>query len=248
VLRDIARLFLHPGDLFAELPERNRATAALGLLLLVHMAYGAALVTTRVHDYEIEWAAQQAITQYILEHEGEDPDGEVSPALDALEKGAVFWKLLNRVVLVVGGPIHVLVGVAFLAGLLFVVVAFRGGKPNYATLAGVCAFAAYVELPRMIMRLFLVSQLHVTRVETSLAAFVAQPNAGLPVFLLLRRLDPFDWWYWILVGIGAYRSGLYTRRAAVMTVVILAVLWAVLRSSLDVPALAKFTITTSSDS
>src|SRR5207253_1740522 len=82
-------------------------------------------------------------------------------------------RLLARVMLIVGGPLSVLFGVAVIASLLFVIVALRGGaKADFQLLAAVAVFAAYVEVPRMLVRLVLIAQLQTLRVETSAAALL----------------------------------------------------------------------------
>ena len=93
-------------------------------------------------------------------------------------------------------------------------------------------------MAELLLRLFLISQLQVGRVETSAAAFVSAPHVSLGLYLLLRRLDPFDVWYWALVGLGVWKTGQLSPRAALLTVVVLALLVAVLQAGLDIPELA----------
>src|SRR5262249_39877736 len=143
----------------------------------------------------------------------------------ALEKGGVFARLVARVLLVVGGPVQLLVHVAVLSSVLFVVIALVGGsKPDFRLLAGVVLFAASVEVPRLLLRLLLISQLQVSRVEPSAAALVAAPQVNLAVYLLLRRLDPFEMWFWGLLGLGLWQTGQLRLRGAVVLVVVLALL------------------------
>src|SRR5262249_20520922 len=152
-----------------------------------------------------------------------------------------FTKLVTRVVLIAGSPVQAAAAAGLLASVLFVVVALRGtAKPDFHLLAAVAVFAAYALVPLLLVRLFLFSQLQVSRVETSAAAFVAPPHVSLGLYLLLRRLDPFDAWYWALVGLGVWKTGQMSARGAVVTVVILAVLAALLQAALDVPELAIF--------
>lgn len=234
---DILRLFSRPSHLFASLPERSRVGGALFVLLVAQLLYAAAIVSTGVYEFEIKRASRHAVTKYILEHEGDDEEGEVTPALDAIEKGAVFEKLLKRVTLFVVGPVQLLARVSVLCGILFAVVAVRGGKPNFSILAGVCVFASLVDVPKLMSELFLVSQLQVSRVETSAAAFVRHPDIAFPIFLLLRRLDPFELWFWYLIGLGTWKSGALTGRAAIVVTALLASAAAAGHVALDVVAL-----------
>jgi hypothetical protein len=224
LLTDVLDVFTSPAELFRRLPSANRVAAALVLLMVVHAAYGAALASTGVLDYEIDQAAEKACARQRERLGGTETDEKLTAALDAVEKGAVFNKLLLRVGLIGGGPLGLAARLALLAGLLFTAAALGGGKPKYQLVLGITVFAAYVEVPKLLMRLVLVSQLQVGRVETSLAAFATGPDVGLPLYLLLRRLDPFDLWYYGLVALGIWKIGLLSRRSAVLVVGALALL------------------------
>src|SRR5207247_980626 len=106
-------------------------------------------------------------------------------------------------------------------------------------LAGVAVFAAFVDVPKMLVRILLISQLQVSRVETSAAAFAAGPDVSLALYILLRRLDPFDIWYWFLIGLGLWKTGQLSGRASVVMACVLAVLAAVVQSAADFQELAK---------
>src|SRR5262249_17009180 len=125
------------------------------------------------------------------------------------------------------------------ASLFFVIVALGGGaKPDFRLLAAVAVFAAYVEVPRLLVRLVLISQLQALRVETSAAAFF-DLHAGLVPYLLLRRLDPCDFWYWGLVFLGVWKTGQISCRTAFLAVVVLALLAGALTAAAgDLPDLA----------
>jgi hypothetical protein len=241
LLRDLVNLYLRPGTLFAGLPVRNRSAAALLLLMALQALYAAGVVSTGVLDYEIDADTQKVMSRYADQPHSDESAEDVNRVLDALAKGGTFTKLLTRVLLIAGGPVQAAAAAGLLASVLFVVVALRGtAKPDFHLLAAVAIFAAYALVPRLLVRLFLVSQLQVSRVETSAAAFVAPPYVSLGLYLLLRRLDPFDAWYWALVGLGVWKTGQLSGRAAVVTVVVLAVLAALLQVALDLPELAIF--------
>jgi hypothetical protein len=242
--RDLVRLYLRPGSLFADLPRWNRSAAALVLLMALYALYGLAVLSTGVSDYENDLAAQEQIGRLPDQPRTDENAEELDRQRDALEKGAVFGKMLARVALVTGGPVRVAVAAGLLAGVLFVVVALGGtSKPDYAVLAGVVIFASYVAVPCLVLRLLLIARLHVSRVETSLAVFAPAhgPLWHLGLRLLLRRLDPFEIWFWALVGLGLYKSGQLSRRGAIVAVIVLAVLAALVQCALDLPELAVYT-------
>jgi hypothetical protein len=244
LLGDIGNLFLAPGRLFAGLPRCNRYASALLGLMILHAVYACAVLSTGVPDYEIDAATQKAINRVPEPNPADDNADEIAGKVTALEKGAVFSKLLTRVLMVAGRPVSVLFSVAVVASLLFVIVALRGGaKPDFQLLAAVAVFAAYVEVPRMLVRLVLIAQLHALRVETSAAALY-DLRTGLVPFLVLRRLDPFDFWYWGLVGLGLWKTGQLSGRAALLAAVVLALLAAVLTAvTVDFGELAEVTLT-----
>jgi hypothetical protein len=149
----------------------------------------------------------------------------------------------------VGTPLRLFVGVLVVTSLLFVAVAFhQAAKPDWALLAGIVTFATFVELPRLLVRLLLIATLHVSRVETSAAAFVSAPEVGLGWYLLLRRLDPFDLWYWTLIGYGTWKTGQLNRRWAVLFVLGLALFAAINTCVAEVPDLAEINLTLNADS
>ncbi len=248
-LADVADLFLWPDRLFARLPVHNRWVAAVLLLMALQALYGLGLVSTGVPDYEIAERTQREVRKAAARLRGDDTSEELTRTVEALEKGQTFSKLFVRVMYILGGPLRLLAGVLVVASVLYAAAAFRqAARPDWTLLAGVVAFATFVEVPRLLLRLLLVATLHVSRVETSAAAFVSPAQTGLGLYLMLRRLDPFDLWFWILVGYGAWRTGQLGRRWAVLVVVALALAAAVGTCVTDVPDLADVNVTVDANS
>jgi hypothetical protein len=239
LLKDIWAVFFHPTTLFRELPRTNRVAGALILLMALHALYGLGLYATGVLDYEIDVQTQTQISGLRQHPPAKDDAAKFTSALEMIEKGSVFQKELSRVLLLAGGPLRLLLNVSILSALLFLVVALRGGKPNFQVLLGVTTFASYVEAPRLIMQLVLTAQLHVSRVETSAAAFFSRADVGLANYLLLRRLDPFEVWYYVLVGLGLYHTGQLKRRWAIAAACLLALVAAALHCLGDLPQFAE---------
>jgi hypothetical protein len=236
---DVLCLYFHPGTLFRRLPVVNRATQVLLALAAFQVLYAVAVLSTGVHDYELDRQTQHAVARGRLKLQGAgEEEKQLAGSLDALEKEAGFYKVLNRIGLVAGGPLRLWAAAGLLSGALFLVVALRGRQPDYRLLLGVSAFAACVEVPRLLLELLLVSQLHVSRVELSAAAFVSSPDVGLAEYVLLLRLDPFAVWFWALIGVGLYATGQLSRRAAVVTAVALALVAAAGQAAVDVLSLA----------
>jgi hypothetical protein len=236
--RDVLAVFFRPTSLFRELPRTNRAASALILLMALYALYGLGLYTTGVVNYEIDVQTQTQMSALRQHPPAKDDAAKFTSAMETIEKGAVFQKELSRVLLLAGGPLLLLLSVSVLSAVLFLVVALRGGKPNFQVLLGVTTFAGYVAVPRLLMQLALTAQLHVSRVETSAAAFCSRADVGLANYLLLRRLDPFEVWYYVLVGLGVYHTGQLKRWSAIVTACLLAALAAVLHGIGDVPQFA----------
>jgi hypothetical protein len=235
LLTDLVRLFTSPGALFADLPVVNRAGGALFVLVVAHLAAAGLILSTHVPDYEISARAEKESTRAAEQLKGDDNSEELARTFEALEKKAVFDKLFARVVRLVGAPAWLLLGVAVVASLLFLTVALWGtGKADFRLLWGVVVFASCVELPRLAVRVALITGVHATRVETSLAAFLPGPRAGLAAFLLLRRFDPFEAWFWALVGLGLWKTGQMSGRRALAVALVLALLAALVQGCLDV--------------
>lgn len=239
VLEDVYCLFVRPSDLFAELTVANRGGVALALLLAIEILIGMAIVSTGISDYEIDAETQRETSRLLRDQEGLENEDVLDATLDSIEKWAVFKKLLVRLQIVLGPPGRTLAGVAVIGWTAFAVVALGGGKPKYEQLVGVVVYASFVEAPRLLLKLYLVTRLQAVRVETSLAALLEPgPGTEVWVYMLLRRLDPFEIWFWFLIGYGFWRIGQLGRRATILTTVSLALVCAVAASAIELPEVA----------
>jgi hypothetical protein len=249
LLQDIVAVFLWPDRLFPRLSQQNRWAVALLVLMVAQALYGWALLTTGVPDYDIAVRTQREITKAANRLQGDDTSEELARTTEALEKGETFSRLFARVMLLVAAPLRLALGVVVVASALFVMVAMlQKGKPDWTLLVGVVTFATFVEVGRLMMRLFLIGGLHYSRVETSAAAFVSAPHVGLGLFLILRRLDPFDFWYWALIGYGLCKTGQLNRGWAGVVVVGFALVTAGGLCCIEVPDLAEINFTMNVDS
>jgi hypothetical protein len=221
---DLARLFLCPGALFARLPQHNPYPSALLLLVLLHVLFGSAVLSTGLVDYDIDRRARHDFARVAHHLEVDLPDQWADSSLKAVQQRAGFEKLLARLGWLLGGPLCLGAGVAFTAAFLFVVVALGGRKPDLPLLAGVITFASFAEAARLLVVLFLVWQRQTLRVDLSAAVCAGGQDVGLPAYLLLRCLDPFALWYWALLGIGLWKTGQADGITACRAVLVLAAL------------------------
>lgn len=238
LIADIAHLYFSPRTLFDYLPRCNRLTGAMVVLLVVESLCGWAAFTTRVMQFEIDGKTYHDVAVFQKQHEGDEEFEIVTAGTDSLFKGGEFSKQLLRVWLVLGRPALNIALIGMLAGTWFVIVALTVGKPNYQLLAGVVAFAWLVEIPELMLRVYLLRATEASRVETSLAAFATGPEIGLAGYILLRRLNPFVLWFWSLIGLGIWRSGQMGGRKVILWTLFLALLCGVLAAGFDVAELA----------
>jgi hypothetical protein len=228
LLADVWHVYTRPSAVFAPGRERSRAAGALLLLVFLQVLAASAVLSTGVPDYEIDRQTRREISRVAAEQDA----SEVTAAVAALEKGAAFRKLTCRVRLL-GGAARTALGAGALAATLFVIIAWRGGKPEFPALAEVAVFAAFAEVPRLLATALLTAALHRGWVDTSAAALVSARAVGPAAYLLLRRLDPFEIWYWALVGLGLWKGGHMGGRRAAATATGLALLAALAGGAAD---------------
>jgi hypothetical protein len=231
-VQDILHLFVAPGSLFARLPQQHRSVLPCLILIGLEILVSLAIVSTGVHDHETDLIAELTAQQMPAPEQDDAAASEQKQASD-LEKQKVFAKETTRLKLYAGRITLILLEIGLLSLPLFAIVALRGGKPNLSLIAEVLAWASFADLARRLFALFLLSQLQMTRVETSAAAFINSPNIGLASYILLRRLDPFVIWYWALVLIGLWKTRQLGVRDAIIAVVLLAVGCGLIQSGCD---------------
>jgi hypothetical protein len=242
VFHDVFLTFTDPARVFFNLPRVNRSTTALVLLLAVQALIGYGIVKTGVYTYEARRQAAKAAAAHVKAHEADDDPNIAVEVADGMEKAAEFQVILHQVVRVIGRPLLTLASVGLIAGFLFVAVALSGGKPKMALLTGIVAFASLVQIPQDAVKLYLTSATRHSRVEVSAAAFPGSlggtNGASILKYILLRRLNPFDLWFWWLVHLGARRGARMTGRGATISVLLLMLVDMVAQSGLDYAELA----------
>ena len=246
VLHDILLVFVSPSRVFTNLPRVNRMAAATVLLLILQGLAGWILSLQGVHDAKIDAATAHMVAHHLQAHAADEDPNQAIEMAETMEKAAVFSKLSGQLAMIIGGPLSTLVTIGCVGSLLFIVVALSGGKPKFAVLGGIPAFACFVELPRTALRIYLTIATGSTRVETSLAALFTKfdPNnlGGLFEYLLLRRLDPFEAWFWLLVAAGMRTACRFTFRRTILLTILFALLHAMMRMPVDLLDLADIQI------
>jgi hypothetical protein len=245
LLQDLWLLVFNPYRLFFNLPRVNRGGPALLLLVLTLAAIGWVTGEIGVHERLIRDAAAQDATRQLINAKSEENQAIALENAELTEKSADFTVLMSKTSMIVGPPLRVLMTVGFIGGVLFGVVALGGGKPKMALLSAIVTFSSFVEIPRQILRAYLIAETHQTRVETSLAALpshLATSNVSLPMYLLLRQLDPFNGWFWVLFVMGIRYSARFSLRPTILLTLFLMLVTCSLRVAEDVLELAWFQI------
>jgi len=242
VFHDLFLMFVDPVRVFFNLPRVNRSTLALVILIVVQGCIGALVVKSGVYAYEVRRQAAKAAMAHLKSHEADDDPNIAIDAAEGIEKAAEFQVILHQIVKVIGRPLLTLASVGLIAGFLFVAVALSGGKPKMALLTGIVAFASVVVVLQDAVKLYLTVQTKHSRVEVSAAAFPVSlggtDGASLGKYILLRRLNPFDLWFWWLVHLGARKGARMTARGATISVIVMFVFDMLLQSGADYAELA----------
>ncbi len=240
-LRNILELYIAPGAMFGRLPQQHRSALPLLILILAEFGISLAILSTGVIDYEIDWLTERSWKDQVQVDDRADPIETEQKRAEHIEKQKTFSKQLARVMLLGGRPLWLLIEIGLLTVPLFAAVALRGGKPDLPLLAEIGVFAQFVEIPRQLLCLWLIAQLQVTRIETSAAVLVNSKTVNLGMYILLRRLDPFVLWFWLLVLLGVWKTKQLRLRDGIILVTLLAVVSGAFQCILDSMELADWT-------
>ena len=228
---ELPLLALAPCRYFDRLAAGGRGAwpALLLVVVLGHVLAGWAVVTGGVVDYELEAAARKEWSA--VARQVQEDGGVAGERLVAAEKGAAFRRLTVRLWWLVGKPglaaVQVALTAAFLAGL----VTLGGRKADGALLLGVAAAAALPDVLRAVAEAYLIAVRGTTVIDLSAAVWPTFDSSTLVAYLALRRADPFLVWGWVLLGLGAWRTGQLSAGGAIRAVALLAawsVFWGVL--------------------
>lgn len=235
---DVFDLFWVPSRLFSNLAGRQESGSALLLLGALLLGLGYLQARTGVGDREWDTRGKARIHRAIQRADSSDPQ-KLDVEIQGIRASVSFWKMVFRWITILRAPLRAVLGVAILSALLFLAVASLGNAPNQRVLTAIVIFCWYLEIPRQILRLALVASLGHERVETSAAAWVSDPSIGAWGFSLLRLVDPFVIWFWILVAKGLEVTGQTRWRQAITIVVLFALLGGMLKTVWNVAWLTQ---------
>ncbi len=209
-LRDIPLALLAPKRVFARVEDVNAWVWPLIVLLVFVTLIGCAIVQTGLIDRQVDRQVRAEIAQLdSVQRDVVERSALREMYREKIEMGE-FFKLLTRLRVIVAEPAKTLAAVLLLAALFYGLVALGGRKPEWNTLLTICVFAAFTDALRLLMTLILMIHERSLAVHTSLAPlaeyFARQyewPTQTLAITSgLLSALDPFRFWFWMIVLIG----------------------------------------------
>ena len=234
-VRHALLVYTTPRRLFRRIEDTGTYGWTLATLIALIMLMGYAEVKTGLIDRSVDQQTEKALAE-LEEAQAHMIDRvELRERMDDARKAGEFNKLLARLGGIVFAPAYMLGSLLLIASILYAVVALRGRKPEYHTLLGICVYAGFVTLVGFIVRLAMVIYYRTTDVNTSLA-MLAPPGLPSP----LSAVDPFRIWFWVLVVIGLVVTRQLSRRMAITSCTLMALLAAGVRIAMTVgPAVGR---------
>ncbi len=216
-LRHVPLVFTSPRSLFARAEDTGAYGWAMALLLLLVTLIGYAQVQTGLLDRDVDKRTEQRQAE-LEKSQGNLVDRtRLTTNLEELRKAAEFEKLIMRIWVIGVAPGYFLAAFLLIAAVLYAIVALTGRKPEWHTLMSICVYAGFVELVGYGVSLAMMFHYRTMDVDTSLAALGAP---GQPT--VWAAVDPFRLWFWVLVAIGLIVTRQLSRRVAIASCVVMA--------------------------
>ena len=218
-LRHALLVYVSPRSLFDRVEDTGAYGWALMTLLLLVVLTGYATLQTGLIDRVVDQQTERRLAE-LEESRAQLIDRvELSERMADIRKESAFNKLIARLGVIVFAPAGLLVSLLAIASVLYALVALTGRSPEYHTLMSICVYGAFVELVGYVVRLAMMLYYRTTEVETSLGR-LATAGEATP----LVALDPFRIWFGVLVVIGLCVTQQLSRRMAVVTCTLMALI------------------------
>ncbi len=211
-LRHALMVYTSPRRLFSRVEDTGHyglaLVALLGLVTLIGYAQNQTGLIDRVVDQQTEkqLAALETAQGDLVDRV------QLRDQMDAIRKTGVFNKTITRLGKVVLLPTWFLASFLLIASMLYAVVALTGRKPEYHTLMSICVYAGFLELVGLIVQSGMMVYYRTHEVSTSLGMLAPVGEKS-----FLYAIDPFRIWFWILVAIGLTVTQQLSRRMAIVT-------------------------------
>jgi len=230
-VRHALLVYASPSSLFRRVEDTGAYGWALLTLLLLVVLIGYATVQTglidRTVDQDIEaWLAEQEKTRTDLVDRVELRD-----LVEAAHKEAEFTKLITRLLVIVWTPVYMLASFLFIAALLYAMVALTGRKPEYHTLMSIAVYAGFIELIALVLGLVMKVYYRTIAVDATLRS-LAPEDAPLAE-AVLAAIDPFRFWFWVLIAVGVTVTRQLSRRMAILSVSLMCIVTTAARVGIE---------------
>jgi hypothetical protein len=226
-VRHALLVYTTPRALFSRVEDTGAYGWALATLLVLVVILGYAEMQTGLIDRSVDQQTEAELTT-LEESQGHLVDRiELRDRMDDIRKTGEFNKLLARLGVVVFKPTYLLASFLLIASVLYALVALTGRKPEYHTLMSICVYSGFIVLAGYLVRFAMVMYYRTTDVDTSLGMLVA-PGTDSP----LSAIDPFRVWFWVLVAMGLIVTRQLSRRMAIVSCTVMALLTAGARAAM----------------
>ncbi len=219
-------VFTTPGKLFSRVEDTGQYGSTLIVMLGLAMLLGFAQVQTGLIERSVDQQTELALANIETTQAALIDRVELRDRMDKVRKEGEFNKTIFRIGAVVATPVYFLATFLLIASILYAVVALTGRKPEYHTLMSICVFAGLIELVGVALQLAMMVTYQTGSVSTSLGMF---DPIGKPT--ILSAIDPFRLWFWVLVGVGVAVTQQLSRRMAIVTCVLCAVIATAVRAA-----------------
>ena len=226
-LGDVPAALVAPRRLFARIEDTGSYAWLLIALLGLITLLGYVEVQTGLIDRVVDQDTQNQLA--MLETSRTDLVDRVAlrDQMEAINKNAAFFKLMQRLGVIVAAPIATLASILLISSLLYAAVALSGRKPEYHTLITICIYASYVELAGIVVRLAMMVAYRTIHVSTSFEMLLPKGKAP-----YLAAIDPFVIWFWLLIFLGVTTTHQLSRKMAVTACLLMFLLGAGVRVGL----------------
>jgi len=218
-VRHAMLVYAAPRSLFSRVEDTGAYGWALVTLLAMVMLIGYAEVQTGLIDRTVDQKTEQKLAELEKLQTNLVDRIALKEQMDGIRKQGEFNKLITRLGRVVVAPVQMLASFLLIASALYAIVALTGRKPEYHTLMSLCVYAGFIELLAYILRLAMMLHYRTINVDTSLGLLAAPGKLS-----ALAAIDPFRIWFWVLIAIGLIVTRQLSRRTAIATCAVMAIL------------------------
>jgi hypothetical protein len=218
-LRDVLRIFVAPRTLFAKVEDTGAYGWALLTLLVLVMLIGVAKVQTGLIDQSVDARTEVALSTLEKSRTDLIDRIEMRDRMNDIREAGVFQKTIQRIAVIGAAPAYFVAAFLLISSVIYALVAMTGRKPEFHTLMSICVHAGFIPLVGAGVGLAMMLYYRTDELDTSLGMLGQDQMAA-----VLGAIDPFRIWFWVLVAIGLVATRQLSRRMAIATCTVMALL------------------------